>query len=261
MRDHLLAAVTALGLCLGPVTVAPAGETPRVAVIIDDMGQHEARGRRALALPGPLAYAFLPRAPHTRKLARHAHQQGKDVLLHQPMQATGRETAGPNGIGLTTTRQSLRRRLARNLAAVPHAVGVNNHQGSLITRHPGHMSWLMTALRQHGDLFFVDSRTTARTVAERMASEAGVPAIERDVFLDHERDAQQIQAQFDRLLATARRKGEAVAIGHPNPQTLQVLEQRLQRLDQSDVQLVALSELVSEASEEAEAPWHVSSSP
>jgi polysaccharide deacetylase 2 family uncharacterized protein YibQ len=258
----LAAALAGIVAAVGGMPVnAQGGQTPRVAVIIDDMGQHAARGERALALPGPLAYAFLPQAPHTRDLAGLAHRRGKEVLLHQPMQAAGREGAGPGRIALATTREALQRRVARNLAAVPHAAGVNNHEGSLITRHPGHMTWLMKALRERGGLFFVDSRTTARTVAERMAREVGVPAIERDIFLDHRREATRIHAQFDRLLATARREGAAVAIGHPHPQTLAVLKNRLRRLQEADVELVAVSALVSESSEEADAPWHVSSSP
>jgi len=250
------ALVVALVAAMAPASA----ERPRIAVVIDDMGHNRALDRRALNLPGPVGYAFLPDAPHTRSLAAAAGRQGKEVLLHQPMQAIQSDARQPDAIDLDQSEHQVRKRIARNLAAVPQAVGVNNHQGSLITQHPGHMSWVMETLRRRGDLFFLDSRTTPSTVGARMASEAGVPAIERDVFLDHERDRNAIEAQFDRLLATAWREGQAVAIGHPHPQTLEVLERRLAALDRRSVELVPISELATN-SQEADASWHASSSP
>lgn len=254
-RCTVVAVTTVLALA-GP---ALAGQ-PRVAIIIDDMGQHRGLGLRALRLPGSVSYAFLPSGRHTRFLANRAHTLDRDVLLHQPMQPVSRSRTGHSGIGLDSTRDQIRQTVRDNLSAVPHAVGVNNHQGSLVTRHPGHMSWLMQSLRAQGDLFFVDSRTTSRTVAERMARELGVPAADRDVFLDHERDGAAIAAQFDRLVRVARRQGEAVAIGHPHPQTLRVLANRLPELAKRDITLVGISELVRRKDEEVKPSWRVSSS-
>lgn len=239
---------------------AALADQPRIAIIIDDMGQERALGERALSLPGPVSYAFLPGGPHTRQLAERAHDRHRDVLLHQPMQPVDRSDHTEAGIGLDSTRSDVRRRLGRNLAAVPHAKGVNNHQGSLVTRHPGHMDWLMETLADRGDLFFIDSRTTARTVAEQMARETGIPVAERDVFLDHDRATTAITRQFQRLVAEARRHGQAIAIGHPDPRTLTVLEKQLARLHDRDVKLVPVSELVTQDSEEGDESWHVSSS-
>src|SRR5690606_23829095 len=109
-----------------------------------------------------------------------------------------------------------------NLAAVPHVRGVNNHMGSLITRHPGHMTWLMQDLARDG-LFFVDSYTHPQSVALEMAREGGVPAARRDVFLDHVAEPEAIAHQFRRLLARARSDGHAIGIGHPYPATLAFL--------------------------------------
>lgn len=217
---------------------------PTIALIIDDMGNRLAAGRRAVALPGKLTYAFLPHSPHAAALAEAAHRRGKEVMLHLPMQPVKPRPLGPGAITLDMTEAALRRTLRDDLATVPHVAGVNNHMGSLITRHPGHMAWLMSELRRRGDLYFVDSRTTRYSVALRLAEEYGVPAVRRHVFLDHKREPAAIRRQYRRLLAMARREGFAVAIGHPYPETLEVLEAVLPRLKDNGVRLVPVSRIV-----------------
>ncbi len=213
---------------------------PVIAIIIDDLGKRLDHGQRVLRLRGPVACAFLPRAAHTRALALAAHRRGKEVLLHLPMQSVAFGRLDRGGLTLHMTEQAFRRQLKADLRAVPYVQGVNNHMGSLLTRHPGHMLWLMRALRQHGGLFFVDSRTTDKTVALQIAHETGVPGIRRDVFLDHDPSPAAVEAQFERLLRLARRKGHAVAIGHPYPVTLAMLERRLPQLQREGVRLVNL---------------------
>ena len=143
------------------------------------------------------------------------------------------------------------------LASVPHAIGINNHMGSLLTRHPGHMLWLMRLMQRQSPLFFVDSRTTVETVARLVAAENGVPARERTVFLDTQLDADAITFQFNRLLQLARRQGTALAIGHPNALTLAVLEQQIPKLNQQGIRLVPVTELI-ELQREGEHTWQAS---
>ena len=135
-----------------------------------------------------------------------------------------------------------------NLQDVPQASGVNNHRGSLLTRHPGHMGWLMEELQNHGGLFFVDSYTTRHSVALALAREAGVPAVRRDVFLDNVRQPDAIAAAFERLKRRARANGAAVGIGHPYPETLAFLEQALPALAEQGFELVPLRALFPQAS-------------
>lgn len=237
------AAQPLLGLLLGlalPALAAP----PRVAIIIDDLGSERAVAERLLRLPGPLTLAILPHTAHGRSIAEAAHRAGKEVMLHQPMQAKRPGPLGPGALRLDTTEAELHAIVERNLAAVPHARGINNHMGSLITRHPGHMAWLMEAMARHDRLYFVDSRTTRHTVARQIAGEHGQPFIERDVFLDHDPDPAAIERELDRLVATARREGQAVGIGHPRPGTLAVLERRLPELAREGVRLVPVSRLL-----------------
>jgi hypothetical protein len=106
------------------------------------------------------------------------------------------------------------------------------------------MAWLMQDMSRQGGLFFVDSRTTAATVARQLATEYRIPSIDRKVFLDNEQTTRAIQVQFQRLLDIARREGSALGIGHPHAETLAVLREELARLDDYNIQLVPVSRLI-----------------
>ncbi len=223
---------------------AIAGERPKISIIIDDLGYQIEAGRRAIHLPGPVAYAVLPGTPGAARLARLAHGEGKEVLVHLPLHASpdddGQE---PIGIHLDMSRHQFAGAFAEALSSVPFAVGINNHRGSLLTRHPGHMRWLMEEISQHGDLFFVDSYTTHRSVALQIAWEAGVSACKRDVFLDPDPRPETLAREFERMKKLARERGSVVAIAHPYLTTLAFLEQRLPELEREGFELVTISEV------------------
>jgi polysaccharide deacetylase 2 family uncharacterized protein YibQ len=238
-------AALAAALVLSPVAVFATPEAPRIAIIIDDLGYQLAAGRRAVQLPGPVACAVLPQTPRGRLLAEEAFAAGKDVLLHLPVESIGYDgPVEPGSIVLDMTRAELARSFAASVASVPHVVGVNTHRGSLLTRHPGHMSWLMDEILKEDGLFFVDSYTTAASIALRIARESGVPAVRRDVFLDPDRDAATVEREFARLKNVARQHGMAVGIGHPYQETLALLERELPKLEQQGFELVSISAYV-----------------
>lgn len=225
-----------------PASVPVAGE---IAIIIDDLGQQRAAGLRAIRLPGPVALAFLPQTDHAAVQAELAHAWGKEVLLHLPLEpAASSARAHPTAIRADSGRDGLQQAFAAALASVPFARGVNNHQGSRLTGMAEPMGWLMEAMRGYPELYFVDSRTSGASVAYRMARQHGIPATERNVFLDDERSEAAIRDQFRRLVARALRDERALAIGHPYPETLKVLEEELPLLAGRGVQLVAPSELI-----------------
>lgn len=225
--------------------VARAAEKPLLAIIIDDLGNQQRRGMQVVDLPGPVACAFMPHTPYAAELAERAHQAGKEVMLHLPMQPNEMQRiAGLGEISLDNERTDLRRILASDLATVPHVVGINNHMGSLITRHPGHMAWLMDELASRGNLFFVDSYTTADSVALKTALEHGVPAVRRHVFLDDDPAASAVAQQFARLQSEARQRGFAIGIGHPYPETLEFLRSTLPELSAAGYELVSVGEIL-----------------
>ncbi len=234
-----------LGSCLMAVAASSA-PVPRIAIIIDDLGYHLEVGRRAINLPGPVACAILPSTPRAASLAEAAFVSGKDVLLHLPLEPVSKEdqSEDPGGILLDMSRRQFATMFSADLESVPHAIGVNSHRGSMLTRHPGHMGWLMEELRTHGDLIFVDSYTTPKSVAMQLAQESGVPAVRRDVFLDPDRSPETTAREFARLKELARKNGTAVGIGHPYSSTLALLEREIPRLSSEGIELVSISELV-----------------
>jgi polysaccharide deacetylase 2 family uncharacterized protein YibQ len=238
-KTGVIAAIAILALT---TPICNAETAPRIAIIIDDLGYHLGAGQRAIALPGPVVCAILPGTPVAASLARDAFEQGKEVLLHLPLQAIGPQEPEPGRITLDMSRQRFSDTFASALESVPFAIGVNSHRGSMLTRHPGHMRWLMEDLLAKESLFFVDSYTTHHSVALQIASEQGVPAIKRDVFLDAEPG--RLEGEFERLKKMARDRGLAVAIGHPYPATLAFLEQEIPRLVEEGIQLVPLRELI-----------------
>jgi hypothetical protein len=167
------------------------------------------------------------------------------MLLHQPMEP--REEGGKNpGAGVLLTSMSaaaLRAQVRANLAAVPNAVGVNNHMGSRFTADAAGLDALMAEIKAHG-LFWLDSRTTAETRGVEVARTVGVPALTRDIFIDAELDADSIRRQVRRLVTVARLHGTAVGIGHPHPETIAVLRELRAELLASGVTLVPVSTLV-----------------
>jgi len=250
LRRQIGPATLLAGLLMGPpagaepVTpiVEPAGAA--ISIIIDDLGNLRQRDLRAIRLPWPVTYAFLPHTPHARELAELAHQQGKEVMLHLPMEAMDHNRLGPGGLTPDMDRQQFLRQLRKDLKAVPHISGINNHMGSLLTQDLGYMRWLMQELDGHDELYFVDSYTTKASVAVKAANENWVPNIRRDVFLDSDRDREKIRAELRRTVRLAREHGIALAIGHPYPETLDVLEQELPRLAAEGVAILPVSRLL-----------------
>ncbi len=230
-------------LCLATETKT-GSDIPAIAIIIDDLGNRYDRDKRAVLLPGQVSYAFLPHTPHSKALANLAHTLNKDVLLHLPMQSTEAEPLGPGALTLEMSARELLQTFLTSLASVPHAIGINNHMGSLLTQHPGHMQWLMQAIAERGDLFFIDSFTAAKSIAHKIANENRIPNMKRDVFLDSVRNPAAIRQQFYRLLGIAQKNGVALAIGHPYPETLSALETLLPTLPKHGIRLVPVSQLI-----------------
>ncbi len=225
-------------LMAGIAQAAPANNA-YMSIIIDDLGQSPERDGRTLALPGPVTMAIMPDTPHATDFARQAHKAGKTVILHMPMDPATGPYAWHPGIAI----EELARRLDAALVKVPYAAGINNHMGSRMTAQREPMAWLMGEL-QRRQLFFVDSRTSAATVAAAEAQAHDVAHVSRDVFLDDVRTPEAIDAQLQQGIALARKQGSAVLIGHPYPQTLAVLERQIPRLKQLGIELITLQQMI-----------------
>lgn len=238
MSRHAIPFVTLLSLLW--ITPAQAG---KLILIIDDIGNNQELGERAVNLPGQVNLAVLPHTPWAEKLANQGWKNGHTIMLHAPMANTGDARLGPGALTDDMSRQSLQQTLLNNIQAIPHVEGVNNHMGSLLTQKVEAMTWVMEVLDQQG-LFFVDSRTTAASVALQQARQARIPAMSRDIFLDNDRSEPALKQQFEQALQLASRRGQAVLIGHPYPETLDFLERELPGLNNRGIWLAGLGQLL-----------------
>ena len=218
---------------------------PRIAIVLDDLGSQLAMGLRAISIPrnGPITYAVLPYTPYGKRLAKIAHQQNDEVILHLPMEPLGNHTHE----GMLThemQRQEVIASLRDSLDEIPHINGFNNHMGSLLTQQSDHMRWIMEEISLNTSLFFLDSRTSSRSVAYKTAKAHDIPSLKRDVFLDSIQSIEFVEKQFGKLLTVAMKQGYAIGIGHPYPETLLVLEKYLPTLNGLGFELVTLSDIL-----------------
>jgi polysaccharide deacetylase 2 family uncharacterized protein YibQ len=226
------------------------------SIIIDDVGNNLLYGKQVVDLPATLTIAILPDTTYARRLARRAARNNKEIMLHLPMQSVEHHRHSPGTLDLHMTHQEFLHQLQRNLSAVPYIRGVNNHMGSLLTRHPGHMAWLMDALSRHGDLYFIDSKTTSKSIADQIAGEYRVPALSRDFFLDPNDQPDTLERQFTRFINKVNSRGYALAIAHPYPDTIAFLKANLNRLESNGIKLVPVSRLVENFSNDQQQDNH-----
>ena len=218
---------------------------PQVAIVIDDLGWDLRAAKVLLAMDIPLGFAILPNTPFKDFIAQEARHRGKDILLHLPMEPYRYPQVDPGRPVLLRTMNTseLAAQIANALAAVPAAVGVNNHMGSRLTEDR-HAMYVVMQLMKHHNLFFLDSRTSQKSLAYQIARELGVRTAQRHVFLDNEADTRKISQQLYHLAALARKHGKAIGIGHPYPETVQSLRHTLPEIQQTGVEIVSISHLV-----------------
>ncbi len=226
-----------------PLRAAPNQEyRAKISIIIDDLGYQYAPAQTLTDLPYALTLAIIPFTPYSTAIAKLAQSKHKEVMLHAPMEALGPDQ-WEKGLTSTMNEHETIITLESMLKNVPYAKGVNNHGGSKLTQNQEHMDWLMKFLASK-ELYFIDSRTIASTVAASSAKSTGIAFSERDVFLDNVKSVDLIRIQIEKLLALALKQGHAIGIGHPYPETLESLAKELPKLQQSGIQLVNISELI-----------------
>lgn len=217
----------------------PADARGHLAILLDDAGQQTRLIPEAAALPKPVAFAVLPFLPASAETAVSLHRSGHEIWLHMPMEPEGypSEDPGPGAILVSMSDGDLRRTLNTAINSVPFIVGMNNHMGSKATANLRLMTIVMQELRSR-NLFFIDSRTTAKTRALDAARAQGVPSNRRRVFLDNDHSMAAIRLQLEDAVYEAKKYGEAIAIGHFKKTTIEVLAQDASGLKDRGVTLV-----------------------
>lgn len=224
-----------------PAVAVP--QTPMIAIVLDDMGVNRKGTEQALKLPAPITLSFLPYAQGVAGFVKTARESGHEILVHIPMEPKGHADPGPRALRVNQTEDEIRANLIWDLGRFDGYVGVNNHMGSKFTADAEAMRPVMEELKNRG-LMFLDSRTGSDTQAANIARELGVPVLSRDVFLDNDDEGAKVEAQFSRLEKLARNNGAAIAIGHPHPETLAILEKWIPEAKARGFTLVPLTAIM-----------------
>ncbi len=217
---------------------------PYIAIIVDDLGYDLEAVQQLIALKAPLTYSVLPWGPYSKKITQLLRNNDEEIILHLPMEPLGypKINPGPGALLLSMSPLALLKQLDADLNALAYVEGVNNHMGSKFTQDKIHMMSLLKEIEKN-DLFFVDSLTTPKSVAYKMALQLGIPATRRDVFLDATLDVLGIKKRLDTLKRRATYKGTAVAICHPYITTIMVLAKAMPGL-KKNFNVVPVSEVI-----------------
>lgn len=231
---------------LAALLVPISSNAASISIIIDDIGYHRTNSFASTQLDPSVTLALLPDAPYSQEVAHIAKQKGMELILHLPMESMStRSPREPRVLTMEQTEMEFRRTVRDMLQHFPGIRGVNNHQGSLLTRHPGHMHWLMEELLEHGGLYFVDSRTHKNTVAAQVSLEHGLETAERSFFLDANGDNPfSISQQARKIVEAAKTEEFLVVIAHPFNNSIKTLRILIRQLKRDGHDLVTTSQLI-----------------
>lgn len=230
---------------LAALLISGSAHAGKLALLIDDFGYRPKEENQVLQMPQAISVAVLPNAPQARAMATKAHQQGREVLIHLPMAPLSKQPLEKDTLRPEMSLEEITRIIREASEKVPYAVGLNNHMGSAMTSSLSGMQKVMQVL-DHYNYYFLDSMTIAGSQSTRAAAGTHVKVIKRRVFLDDSQNEAAIRQQFTRAVHLAQRDGWAIAIGHPHPTTVRVLQQMLPTLP-ADITLVRPSQLLDEA--------------
>lgn len=216
---------------------------PQIAIILDDLGYNLEKAKHFIHLNQPITLSLIPNTPHAKSIAKTIEKEGYELMLHIPMETVGPRT-WEQGLTDAMERDQFDQILQDMINDYPTAKGINNHGGSLLTQKRDKMDWIMETLANE-QLYFVDSRTIASSVATDAANEAGLDKLTRDVFLDNERTYESINHEVEKLQRIALRRGSAIGIAHPYSETLAVLKDMMPQMVSNGFEFVFISEIAS----------------
>ena len=228
-------------MCLA-LSFSPRSFSAQLAIVIDDIGNNYAQGNAIVELKGPLTMAFLPHTPYAKELAEKAFNNNKEVILHAPMENLSAFPLGPGALTLKLTKEEFQKILRSDIQSIPHVQGINNHMGSLLTQKIQPMNWLMETIKKD-QLYFIDSFTSAKSIAYTQAIKHNIPALKRQVFLDNDKRLSALTRQWNQAIKIAKEKGHAILIGHPYDESHAFLKKQIPTLIDQGIELAPASQL------------------
>lgn len=219
------------------------GPTSKVVLIIDDMGISRKRTAEIASLKYPLTVAFLSYGKDLATQMQNSRQAGQEIMLHTPMEAFSKVEEAPDVLTTQMSLAEIRQNFEAMLNKFPNVMGINNHMGSKLTEDIERMNVIMQVLKERG-MFFLDSKTSAKSRAEEAAAASGIAYAHRHVFLDNNNDKAYILGQLGQVERLAKKNGYAIAIGHPKSQTYEALKEWLPQMQNKGLELIHLSDAI-----------------
>lgn len=240
-------------LCLGSTltiaksTLPKQTQKPRIAIVIDDLGNNSIVAKKIISISPTLTLAILPHTPQAKNISQLAIKNGHEVILHLPMESHIRKDLLGKGALLSDMQQKqFEETFLKSAASIPNIIGFNNHMGSELTQDTEKMGWLMS-LALENRWYFLDSKTSQASVAQQVAKELGLPTLSRDIFLDHHDHDENLPKillqQLKKAKKIANKRGYVVIICHPYPETYKFLAKQIPELLKK-FQLVGVSDLI-----------------
>lgn len=221
----------------------PAHVTGRLAIVIDDCGSDMESLRKLNNLPIPLVYAVMPNKPYTAESAQSGYQAGRKIFVHLPMEPLNVSSSEAIFIGSDMSDSKVKATTTALLDQVPHAIGMNNHQGSMATADGRLMKAVMAVIKQKG-FVYLDSRTNSQSVGEQTAAAMGIETSRNNLFLDNDADVGAIKQRIRQGCEIAKANGSAIVIGHCRPKTAQALTEMIDELQSEGIDVVFATELM-----------------
>jgi polysaccharide deacetylase 2 family uncharacterized protein YibQ len=216
-----------------------------LAIVVDDMGSSMKEVQDLTAINLPLTFAIIPGLPKAKAVAEYAHAKGRDVIIHIPMEPQGypAQRVEANALLMSNSALEIESRIRDFIREIPFVIGANNHMGSRFTESEVQMKPVIATLKENG-LFFIDSRTSSKSVGQKIASGMGVRTASRSVFLDNEQSVEAVKRELVSAARIAGKKGGAIAICHPHPVTIKVLRETMPRLAEEGIVFVNAAQLL-----------------
>ena len=219
----------------------PSKKFPEVAIVIDDMGRSRKMAEKILNINSPVTLSILPGRRYSVWIAEQGNRLGHDIIVHLPMEATRPLKLGEGGLYTWMSDDEIVKTLEKDIRSVPFIKGASNHMGSAFTQDERAMRIVILTLKKRG-LFFLDSFTISKSVGFKLAKAEGLRTLRRDIFLDNKDDPVEIERQWKKLLKISKKRGHAIAVGHPRKNTIEFLQKVLE--NNKEVRVVPVTELI-----------------
>ena len=212
----------------------------KLVLIIDDVATFEhASMVKSIGLKiTPSIFPATKTHPDTPNIARTF----EFYMIHLPMQAKHFDSPEIGTLTINESFESMHEKIKKIRKDFPRAKYTNNHTGSRFTSDYDAMDKAYRALIEQG-FIFVDSKTIAQTAVARAAKKYNQPYISRDIFLDDDPSANAVRRELIAAVNLAKKRGYAIAIGHPKKNTIAVIKASKNNI-LKDVEVVYLKDIL-----------------